>query len=170
MIISRIALWYPAISFILLIFFTMLPFRLLHMSNMTIMISSIAVFYWTLYRPKSLPYWILFLLGCMYDIIAGLPMGLHALTNVVIRSSVLFARGKYTKAPFSAVWLKYVVFSAMIALLHWMLMSLFYGHVFHIGVVITQWFLSVLSYPLFHHVFNKINQRMPKELVERKIL
>ena len=170
MIFPRIANMYPAISYVLLLMLTLLPIHLLHMDNMVLMINAIPVFFWSLYRPNVMPYWFVFLIGGVYDIIAGLPLSLHALTNILIRNRVSAGRERYLKVAFSAVWLKFVIVTAIISLLQWMIISSIYGEFFSLGRLFIQWFLTALSYPLFHNLFYRLYIRMPREPVERKIL
>lgn len=166
----RYAQLYPALTYVMVMVLVLLPVRFLHMDNMVLMINTTMVFYWVLYRPNHMPYWFIFLIGFLYDVVAGVPLGLHALTNMLVRKWIYSVRGKYIKAPFASVWLEFVVVISLVVGIHWLIMSMTQHYLFHLGVIFTQWFLTALSYPVFHHILHKVYVRMPRELVERKIL
>ncbi len=152
----------PAIlAFILVLVFS-LPFFIPGLQSSTPLINSMLVFYWTIYRPRSLPYWYVFTFGMIYDAIAGLPIGLHGLLNVLLRSIILRYRDKYIKEPFVSIWFHYMLLSVLVLILQWMMLAFVYEYLFGIQFAIIQWLLSLMLYPFFHRLFDYVQGWMPR--------
>ncbi|MCB1782403.1 MAG: rod shape-determining protein MreD [Alphaproteobacteria bacterium] len=83
-----------------------------------------AIYYWSLYRPTLLPVWLVFAAGVLYDLLSGLPVGMHAFVFVIIRWVVVDQRLFLTGQPFVTVWIGYMLVSAGAALLQWGLFGL----------------------------------------------
>jgi rod shape-determining protein MreD len=63
-----------------------------------------AVYHWTIYRPKLLPPLALFLIGVTQDLLTGAPPGVSALVMLIVRAFVLPLRRHFIDRPFPFVW------------------------------------------------------------------
>ena len=68
----------------------------------------ILVYYWVLKRPQSLGYGFIFLSGIITDVIFGLPIGINALTLLVIASVAAYVRVKTVKISLFYDWMSFV--------------------------------------------------------------
>ena len=68
----------------------------------------ILVYYWVLKRPQSLGYGFIFLSGIITDVIFGLPIGITALTLLVIASVAAYVRVKTVKISLFYDWMSFV--------------------------------------------------------------
>lgn len=63
-----------------------------------------ALFYWITFRPHFMPHIVIFSIGILQDIFHGFPMGLHALTYLVIGQIILSQRRFLTAQTFPVFW------------------------------------------------------------------
>ena len=68
----------------------------------------ILVYYWVLKRPQSLGYGFIFLSGIITDVIFGLPIGINALTLLIIASVAAYVRAKTVKISLFYDWMSFV--------------------------------------------------------------
>ena len=68
----------------------------------------ILVYYWVLKRPQSLGYGFIFLSGIITDVIFGLPIGISALTLLIIASVAAYVRVKTVKITLFYDWMSFI--------------------------------------------------------------
>ncbi len=166
----HLRIFYPYILVIVFLFFSTIPLGALGLNVCRPMIQLMLVFFFALYRPYFYPYWFLFLIGMFYDAVLGLPLGMNALTNILLKAVVLAIRNKYLRAPFGAIWVQFLVLISAVVLLQWFIMSVTYGHFFNGNIVAIQLLLSMALYPFFHRLFAKVSSITPRGVNEEKIV
>lgn len=115
----------------------------------------------SLYRAEEYPNIFLFIAGCIKDILFGTPIGLHALLYISMHQAVLNIREEHSRDTFSSVWKYFIIFSATISLIYWLIMSITYYQLLPIHGIVTQWMLTVLVYPLVHELCSRLLQHIP---------
>jgi rod shape-determining protein MreD len=83
-----------------------------------------SVFFWSLFRPASLPSAAVFLLGLLLDVLAQGPIGVGVLILLLTHGAALKCRRWLTRQGFALVWLVFTGCAALAACLEWMLVSL----------------------------------------------
>ena len=68
----------------------------------------ILVYYWVLKRPQALGYGFIFLSGIITDVIFGLPIGVSALTLLVVAAVAAYVRAKTVKASLFYDWMSFI--------------------------------------------------------------
>ena len=68
----------------------------------------ILVYYWVLKRPQTLGYGFIFLSGIITDVIIGLPLGINALTLLVVASVAAYVRGVTVRISLFNDWLSFI--------------------------------------------------------------
>ena len=68
----------------------------------------ILVYYWVLKRPQSLGYGFIFLSGIITDVIFGLPIGVSALTLLIVASVAAYVRVKTVKISLFYDWMSFI--------------------------------------------------------------
>ena len=68
----------------------------------------ILIYYWVLKRPQALGYGFIFLSGIITDVIFGLPIGVSALTLLVIASVAAYVRVKTVKITLFYDWMSFI--------------------------------------------------------------
>ncbi len=83
-----------------------------------------SVFFWSLYRPASLPAPLVFAIGLLLDLLAQGPVGIEVLVLLLIHAVALKSRRVLTRSGFAAVWLAFTGVALGAALLEFLLVCL----------------------------------------------
>ena len=83
------------------------------------------VFFWSLYRPASLPALLVFAIGLLLDLLAQGPIGVHVFILLLVHATALRLRRTLTRSGFATVWLMFCGVAAASAAVEWLLVSLF---------------------------------------------
>src|SRR5262245_59913464 len=81
--------------------------------------SLMAVYHWTIYRPKLLPPVSLFLIGVTQDLLTGALPGVTALILLLTRAMVLRLRRYFVDRSFPFVWTGFTMLTGGATLLLW---------------------------------------------------
>lgn len=125
-------------------------------------IVAIMVLFWAWYRPALMPSFIVFLLGLLQDALSGTPLGLHALTLLLMQFFVLARLRNVAESPFLLQW-----FTAWLVLGGELVVRALIGRIWlPAPLVIEQigleWVVTALAYPLFHVLCGWIYEALPR--------
>jgi len=138
---------------LLLVFISVIPFRLPGFDMVTPSLLSISVFYWSLHRPYLLPPIVVFALGVIQDIISGAPFGMSSLAMLMIYVIASSQRQVFVGKPFIQMWWGFMLVAIGMSLLTWMVMSLYSLALIPIFPVMVQSGLTILFFPLLAWIF-----------------
>ncbi len=129
----------------------------------TPMIAWISVYYWSLFRPVSLPYWFLFLLGLLQDQVCGLPLGMSSMLLLLLRLLITRARHLITLQHFIAIWMGFALIVTLSALFSFIQYSLIMQdwHDENLWRLLFSAAFTWVLYPLFHLLFNHLYALLP---------
>ncbi len=82
------------------------------------------VFFWSLFRPTSMPPLLVFALGLLCDLLGLAPVGTAVLTLLLVHGVAVRMRRGLVRQGFALVWLVFVAVAAAAAALQWALTSL----------------------------------------------
>ncbi len=82
------------------------------------------VFFWSLYRPASLPAPLVALTGILLDLLGLSPLGLWAVLLLLLQGSTLALRRRLAPRAFLLTWLSFTGLAALFSCLCWALQSL----------------------------------------------
>jgi rod shape-determining protein MreD len=116
------------------------------------------VYYWTLYRPESMPLAAAFAIGLWQDILVGGPLGLMALMLVVTRGVIESQRQVLLTQPFAVGWMGFALISAALSALAWALAGLWWDHMFAVWPFIAHWGLGAAAYVPLAAAFRQIDK------------
>ena len=68
----------------------------------------ILIYYWVLKRPQVLGYGFIFLSGIITDVVFGLPIGISALTLLIVASVAAYVRAKTVKISLFYDWMSFI--------------------------------------------------------------
>ena len=83
-----------------------------------------AIYYWSVFRPTLLPFWLVFIVGILVDLLSALPVGMTAFLFIIVRWLVVDQRRFLMGQPFIMMWSGFVVVLLIVALLEWLLFGL----------------------------------------------
>nr|WP_277348929.1 rod shape-determining protein MreD [Sneathiella limimaris] len=137
----------PFLLSFLLILLSVVPIRISGYATVTPSFLMIAVFYWSLHRPYLLPAPMVFILGLLFDILTGTPMGLSSLTLLVVHGIAITQRQVFVGKAFILTWWGFLLVGAAIAILSWLLACIISFTFLPIIPVLVQYGLTVLIFP-----------------------
>jgi rod shape-determining protein MreD len=151
----------PKLLALLLIVVSFLPVHLTGISFFMPLFDIMIIYYWSIYNPKLFPRWFVLLMGILQDILCGLPLGITALSNLLLREVIVSRRRFFIKEPFMLIWLSFALFSFAISCLRWGVATIVLDHAFPIEAPLMQWLLTATLYTCMHWLFNKLYILLP---------
>jgi rod shape-determining protein MreD len=106
-----------------------------------------SVFFWSLFRPASMPPPAVFLLGLFADLLGLQPVGVAVVTVLIVHGLALRWRPVLVRQGFLLVWLAFVAVAAGAAALEWALTALLTFTLLPAGPALFQFALSAGLYP-----------------------
>ena len=138
---------FPATSTVLLMLLCGLPFGIADQAVMLPAVTLAAVYFWSLFRPASLPPPVVFLIGLLLDLLGYLPIGTGVLTLLLVHGLASIRRRRLTQQGFVLVWLVFVGIGAGASGLIWTLTSLLSLRLMPVGPALFQATLTGAIYP-----------------------
>jgi len=117
------------------------------------LLSLLAVYHWAVYRPDLMPAYAVFAIGFLQDALAGTPMGLFTLLYMLAYGVVVSQQRFLTGKAFFVVWIGYVLISAGVLAMGWILISALSAGVVDPEALLFQYLLGVGFYPLLARLF-----------------
>lgn len=106
-----------------------------------------AVYYWAIFRPDLLPGWVAFVVGLIYDAVAGLPLGVTALVLLLTHGVVASQRRFFLGNTFIVAWSAFAMVAAAAALTTMALVWAAAGRASGGERLVVQYLLTLLLYP-----------------------
>jgi rod shape-determining protein MreD len=148
----------PAVTTMFLALLNVVPLGLPAISDVTPVVTMMAVFYWAVYRPDLLPPVVVFALGLAQDILLGNPTGLMALTLLAMHGVTITQRPAFLGKPFAVAWLGFAVISAGGFVLMWLLTCILATELLLTPAVLFQFVLTAICFPLAAWVFVRVHR------------
>jgi rod shape-determining protein MreD len=163
MVLTGISLFLPMLVALLLLLGSSVPVDIAGSSAFFPAVDVMAIYFWATYRPATMPYWFVFVLGILRDSLDGVVFGVSSCIYLVIRLLVVMSRKLYRKDNFIIAWQGFAVILFIAILLKWALVSFVMYRPLTLDYAIMQFMLSVAIYPLLYWFFNLVNIVMPEK-------
>ena len=108
-----------------LILLSTFPFKILHFADVRPAFLLMAVYYWAVYQPARLSPLAAFLAGLFLDLLFATPLGLNALTLLVLQRLATRQRKFLSGQTYPVVWLGFFLISFGAFAFQWAVFSLF---------------------------------------------
>jgi rod shape-determining protein MreD len=138
----------PVTVTIILLLLTAVPSRLPGFAGIAPVLPLMGVYYWAIYRPDLLPAWVAFLIGLLYDIIAGTPLGVNALVLLLVQGVSAAQRKFFLGKSFMVAWWAFGLLAAGAIGLSWLLVVILSARMFDATPVIFEYLLTMGVFPL----------------------
>jgi rod shape-determining protein MreD len=106
-----------------------------------------SVFFWSLFRPASMPAFLVFALGLLLDLLTQEPVGIEVLLLLLIHGIALKFRRDLVRSGFTTVWLVFCAIAGGAALLEWMMVAVLTWHVLTPWPALFEFGLAAGLYP-----------------------
>jgi len=157
-----IAALLPAISAIFFVLAGLVPAGVPGFSTVAPMFSVAAIFFWVVARPSLMPPAAVFGVGLLQDVLSGGPLGLWALTLLIVQYLAFSLRRFIIDQSFVLGW---VGFSAIVlgaAAMAWVGACIYYGVIFSVLPISVQAALTILVYPALTWILVGVSKWMPQ--------
>jgi rod shape-determining protein MreD len=119
-----------------------------------------AIFFWTLFRPSSVPPPLVFLIGVLTDLLGQMPLGSSVAVLLLTQLLVIRSRRFLSQKGFLFVWVVFVGVAAVAASLQWGLACLMNWAIYPPIAAIFQFLLSAGLYPLLATGFTRAHRSL----------
>ena len=138
----------PFMLTVLLVVLGAVPLRIPDFATVSPLLSLMAVYHWSIYRPDLLPAWAVFVVGLMQDALTGLPFGINALVFLAVHMAVLSQHVFFTGKSFAIIWIGFAMVCGGAMLMMWILVSAFYAQTFSILGASLQFLVTLGAFPV----------------------
>jgi rod shape-determining protein MreD len=149
---------FPAVLTLLVLLLLSTPLGLPGQAQMQPAWALASVFFWSLFRPASLPAGAVFALGLLLDLLAQGPVGVEVLVLLLVHGTALRARRGLTRQGFAVVWMAFIGFAAGAACLEWLLVSLLTWRSLPAAPGLFEFGIAAGIYPLLAVLFTKAHR------------
>ena len=149
---------FPAATTIVGIILLAAPFGLPGQAQLMPAFTLAAVFFWSLFRPTSLPPPLTFVLGLLADLLGEMPLGTNVLVLLLTQLLAVRSRRYLPQKGFLFVWLVFIAVAAVAALLQWGISCLMSWVIYPPVTGLAQFLLTAGLYPLLAMVFTQAHR------------
>ncbi len=143
----------PMAFTMLLIMVGMVPLRVPNLAPVMPALGLIAVYFWLVHRPESMPAWAVFLVGLVQDLLGGGALGVGVFVLLVVYAALAGQRRFFTRGSFFLMWLTFLPIAAGAFFLNWMFNSLIADTALDPRPAAFQYLTTVAFYPCVAWVF-----------------
>ncbi len=116
------------------------------------------VFFWSLFRPTSMPPAVVFAIGLLADLLGLSPIGASVLVLLIVHGFAVRWRRVLVRQGFLIVWLAFVGVAAGAALLQWALVCALTVRLFSPSPALFQFALTCGLYPVLAMLFTRAHR------------
>ena len=142
-----------------------LPLRLFESAVPTPLIPLLAIYHWSARTPDRIPAPAVLLIGLLQDFLLGAPIGLFACAYLAVRWLVLSQDDFLHGRDRMTLWGGFALASAAATLILWISASASAGRIASIAPAAYQMAFTVLLYPPFAALFDRLDGRADAETI-----
>ena len=139
---------FPVAMTMLLLLVAAAPFRLPGQAELQNAAALSSVFFWSVYRPGSMPPPAVFLIGLLADLLDFAPPGVGVISLLVAHGVAVRFRRELIRQGFLLVWLAFVAVASALAGMQWLLTSALTLRLLPAGSALFQAALAAGLYPM----------------------
>jgi len=149
---------FPATCTLLLMLLTQIPFGIADQSALLPAVTLPCIYFWSLFRPASMPPPVVFGLGVLFDLLGYLPLGVGTLTLLIVHGFALRWRRAVTGQGFLPVWLAFGGFATCASGLTWALTAVLSFRLLSPTPALFQAALTTALYPALATLFTRAHR------------
>lgn len=142
---------------------TAIPTHVPGLAGIVPMLPLMGVYYWAIYRPDLLPAWLAFVIGLLYDIIAGTPLGVNALVLLLVQSVAAGQRRFFLGKSFMVSWWAFGLLAASASGGTWLLVTLLLGRAIDPTPLFFEYLLTMGLFPILTWALARTQMAFLKE-------
>jgi rod shape-determining protein MreD len=130
--------------------------------GLTSFVTLCAVYFWSLYRPDLLTPTAAFVIGLVYDGVAGLPLGLTSLALLLVRSLMVTQQRFFLARSFPVIWCCFILLAPAVEIARWLLSCLWWGHLFALQPAMLELLVTIALYPPASWLLGRLHNQIPR--------
>jgi rod shape-determining protein MreD len=142
---SRMA--FPGALLVFGLFIIGVPFGMPGQAEFRPVFAMACVYFWSLYRPASLPAPLTAAIGLLLDLLGLSPLGLWAALLLLLQWATIAVRRRLVPAKFMFTWAAFIGFTALAIFLAWGAQSLLDGHWLPVWPAVLEMLFAAGLYP-----------------------
>ena len=150
----------PFVLCLVLVLITALPLTIPYIGSVTPLFALMAVFYWCIYRPDYLPPYAIFIVGVLYDVLGGGPLGLTALLLLLVHAFIVPQRRVFHGKSFFVEWFGFAIVALGLGVIGWLAASIYFVTPMQPLPVIGQTGLTIAFYPCIAWMISQVHRRL----------
>jgi len=154
----------PFASGVLFVILGAAPAALPELHSITPLFGLCVIFFWVLVRPSLMPPAAVFSIGIMHDALSGGPIGLWALTFLLVQHLILPQRRVLLGNAFAHGWIGFALLALTAASFAWLVACVYYGALLSPSPVLAQALLTIFVYPAVAWTLIRFWRLMPATL------
>lgn len=143
---------------LILVVLSLIPVRLPGFAPIAPLLTLVAVYHWSIYRPNLFPAVAVFAIGLLQDMLGGAPPGLHAVVFLSVSSLVATQRRFLVGKSFFTYWFGFGLLSLAAAGEMWLLGSIWNAFILDFHVLFFQYLLTLGLFPPVAWIFLRWQQ------------
>ena len=147
--------FFELLPLLLLFFLSLSGNSIIGLKYFSINIHYILVYYWVLRRPRALGYGFIFLSGIISDVVFGLPLGINALSLLVIAAVAAYVRVVTVRITLINDWISFIP-ALLIANFVYFLSLYFSNYSIDYLFLFINSVFTLISYPILWGIFSLI--------------
>ena len=155
---------FPAACTVVLMLLCLTPFGFADQAQLLPATAYACVWFWSLFRPASMPPPAVFMIGMLLDLLGYLPLGVGVLGLLITHGIALRARRVLTRQGFLVVWLAFIGIAIGAAALTWALACALFFRLLAPGPAVFQAIITVAIYPAIAIVFIRAHRSVADPL------
>lgn len=151
---------FPLVVTVLLLLLAAAPFGLAGQPQIQFAIALASVFFWSLFRPASMPPLVVFALGVVVDLLGYAPLGTNVVILLAMHAVAVAGRRFLGRGGFVLVWVAFAALATVAAALQWLLTSLLTLRLLPIAPAVFGAVLAAGIYPLLAVPFARAHRTL----------
>lgn len=151
----------PTLTAVICVLAGVVPAGIPGFSTVTPLLSVAAIFFWVVARPGYMPPAAVFGIGLLQDVLSGGPIGLWALTLLLVQYLALSQRRFLAGQTFVLGWIGFASIVTGAAGVAWVGACIYYGILLSPLPVFVQAALTILIYPAIALILLSLSRWMP---------
>jgi len=149
----------PFILTLIIIFLSALPLRMPDFIHVSPALGLIPIYHWAIYRSNLLPFYSIFLLGLLQDLLIGTPLGFYTLIFLTMYGMSLAQRRFFAGKAFHVYWFGFSVAALAIIILGWVLASIWAETFLNFDANLVQYAVLVGVFPMIASLLLRLQQK-----------
>jgi rod shape-determining protein MreD len=143
---------------VLLVLISALPLQVPGLVQVMPLLPLMSIYLWAVHHPGLMPIYAVFLIGLLHDALSGVPLGLFALTYIIVHATVVWQRRFLVGKSFAVIWVGFTLVAAAAVVIGWVLISSYHGVLVNPGAMAIQYIISLGVFPFLAWFFMRWQQ------------